>query len=81
MLGDGSVRGATLEVCLTKVICISSQSLYTTVCMYIHVCLFVCLFVGGTQMVGMSATLSNTTDLATFLRAEIYSSEFRPVSE
>ena len=26
MLGDGSVRGATLETCLTKILCLSSES-------------------------------------------------------
>ncbi len=33
-----------------------------------------------TQLVGMSATLGNMADLATFMRAQIFSSNFRPVS-
>ena len=35
---------------------------------------------GGTQVVGMSATLSNISDLASFLKADTFSSQFRPVS-
>ncbi|KAL8560360.1 hypothetical protein ACOMHN_006091 [Nucella lapillus] len=32
------------------------------------------------QMIGMSATLNNIADLANFLNAEVFSSDFRPVS-
>ncbi|CAB3374017.1 Hypothetical predicted protein [Cloeon dipterum] len=32
-----------------------------------------------TQIVGMSATIGNLTEVASFLRAEVYSKEFRPV--
>ncbi len=34
-----------------------------------------------TQLVGMSATLSNMTQLATFMRAHLFTNSFRPVSE
>ncbi len=32
-----------------------------------------------TQLVGMSATLGNMADLATFMKAQLFSSNFRPV--
>ena len=33
-----------------------------------------------TQLVGMSATLGNMAEVAAFLRAQVFSSDFRPVS-
>ncbi|CAB4017489.1 helicase POLQ-like [Paramuricea clavata] len=57
MLGEGGHRGATLEMCLAKILFCSSS----------------------TQVIGMSATLSNIADLQRFLNAEIYINEFRPV--
>ncbi|XP_062599210.1 helicase POLQ-like, partial [Saccostrea cucullata] len=33
----------------------------------------------STQIIGMSATLNNITDLLTFLKADVFSSDFRPV--
>jgi replicative superfamily II helicase len=32
------------------------------------------------QVIGMSATLNNINDLAQFLKAEVFCSDFRPVS-
>ena len=57
MLGEGGARGATLEMCLAKIMFAS----------------------GNTQVVGMSATLSNMAEVAQFLRAEVYTNNFRPV--
>ena len=57
MLGEGGSRGATLEMCLSKLLHAAPNC----------------------QIIAMSATLSNIDDLSRFLRAHIYSSDFRPV--
>ena len=120
------MRGATLETCLTKILCLSSEttictctivvrSTGTTVVLYhcglVHcgstvvrfgettsivnqdhcgsvsevvrirkLCISCVVLAGSIQVVGMSATLSNISDLASFLKADTFSSHFRPVS-
>lgn len=83
MLGDGS-RGAILEMTLAKVLYISSKSITNRV-----LCLLSCYFTEfdanmfypeSTQIIGMSATLGNVADLLSFLKAENYTNDFRPVN-
>ena len=47
----------------------------------LEVCLAKLMFASPTtQVVGMSATLSNLDQLAAFLSAEVFTDDFRPVS-
>lgn len=87
MLGDGS-RGAILEMTLSKILYMSSEYSKTYICSTVHLCnghslqilIARCCFpTGSTQIIGMSATLGNVRDLQTFLNAENYSNDFRPV--
>lgn len=78
MLGDGSVRGATLEACVAKIKLTTGDTTIFLFQLSIHLHT---TFTGSTtQLVGMSATLSNISEVAAFMTAEIYSSDFRPVS-
>lgn len=42
-------------------------------------CLTKVLCVSKSQIIGISATLSNINELATFLHSEVFSTDFRPV--
>ena len=46
----------------------------------LEMCLSKLIYTDVVQIVGMSATLSNIQDLCTFMKAEVYTSDFRPVS-
>ena len=48
--------------------------------LFFSMCIVYLVVEGSIQLVGMSATLSNTAELASFMRAQVYSSTFRPVS-
>lgn len=83
MLGDGS-RGAILEMTLSKILYISSEYSKTLTCSILHLCNghslpHCCFLTESTQIIGMSATLGNVGDLQTFLNAETYTNDFRPV--
>uniref|UniRef100_A0A8C4TR75 DNA polymerase theta n=1 Tax=Falco tinnunculus TaxID=100819 RepID=A0A8C4TR75_FALTI len=71
MLGD-SHRGYLLELLLTKVRYVTEKVAKRQVKMASH-------SFGGIQIVGMSATLPNLGLLASWLDAELYCTDFRPV--
>ncbi len=45
----------------------------------LEACIAKLLYLNTAHIIGMSATLSNIQDLCAFARAEVYSSDFRPV--
>ena len=77
MVGEGGVRGATLESCITKLL-FAASLLRLNFILYSK--LSFSLSLGSIQLIGMSATLSNIHELSQFMNAEVYYNEFRPVS-
>ena len=74
MLGDSS-RGYLLELLLTKILYSAGPSVQVTgVYQRCHNQISSCL-----QVIGMSATLPNLGDLSSWLRASLYTTNFRPV--
>uniref|UniRef100_A0A8D2IKD5 DNA polymerase theta n=1 Tax=Varanus komodoensis TaxID=61221 RepID=A0A8D2IKD5_VARKO len=71
MLGD-SQRGYLLELLLTKVCFLTVKTKKRETNM-------VCSLSNGIQIIGMSATLPNLDLLASWLNAELYCTDFRPV--
>ncbi|XP_042189978.1 DNA polymerase theta [Callorhinchus milii] len=71
MLGD-SHRGYLLELLLTKILYVSQKTAAKIGANEQH-------FNEGVQIIGMSATLPNLGILATWLNAELYRTNFRPV--
>ncbi len=86
MVGDGS-RGAILEMTLSKILYMSSEYLKTHTCSSLFVWWSlitdsdksIVISIESTQIIGMSATLGNVGDLQSFLKAENYTNDFRPV--